>query len=334
MAVVTVLAVAFAGCESTLLSKVVEVDDEGEAPVQLFAELSTADTVWRVWLNEGLRPDEEGPAEVVRGAIVELAAGSEAFGPFELQAEREYVGFPTDQTDSFDVFAPREVYALRAPRTLQAGEDIQLRVELPDGTVAEWSRRMPAELGAREVSFQPAVRDTNFRDGGYSVAIQSAQLAVAFPLRGGGATSYYRGRVDFALFDTTGALRGVYYDALRPSYEGEADAERAVSSTVTSDERVLGDSLEQRFGIFPPPTFSYRRGEDFEELPPIDSITARVTIEQVDEPSARYYASLDEAKDSERDFFAEPVALGTQVDGLIGHLILATAAEPILIERL
>ena len=331
LAVAAAAACLLAACESALFSKEVDVAAEGEPPAQLFAELTTADTVWRVWLTNGLRSDEAGPGEALAGATVTLTAGGEAFGPFALAEEAVYVGFPTDQTDPFEVFAPLGAYTLEAPRRLRPGEDVELRVELPGGETAAWSRRMPGATAARFLGLTREERDTTFRDDGFSTAIRPGELAVALP-GASGPTRYYRARVAFRLYDETGALRGTDYRSLGVRFENGAEAERVVAPGIVSDERVALDTFRQVFSFFTPFVSRYGRDRDGRELPGIDSMSAALTVEAIDEPSARYYADLHDARRAEGDFFAEPVALGSQVEGLIGHLVLATAAEPFVFD--
>lgn len=314
-------AVAWAGCESSLFSEVVDVERGGPPPRQVFASLSTADTVWRVWVNEGLRSDEDGPPELVAGATVTLVAGGDTFGPFPVDTASVYVGFPTDQTGEFDVFEVREVYALRAPRSLRPGEEIALTVDLPDGQTVAWSRTMPEAPRASLVAFAPSTADTA-ASGRWTYTFP--EVTVALPRGSRSGVNYYRAQVRYDYYAGDRAIARTYGRGF-PVYDGEADRERAFAPYVTTDEGVRGDTLRQTFQLQAFSGFDIRFRRDDLVGGDVDSVRASVVVEAIDLLSARFYADLEEAKRAEQNFFAEPIVLGSQVEGVIGHLVVGSS---------
>ncbi len=319
-------------CESTLLSEVVDVEQEGTPPPVLFANLSTADTVWRVFLTEGSRSDDDRFPEALAGADIRLRVAERTYGPFVLEPERIYTGFPINQDTFTTPFAPRGVYSLAAAEPLRPGESVSLDVALPGGTTFSLSQNLPPAAGMRLVDYEPARRDTVDSDSsgnsgrlGGSPTNDEVTVAVSRPAADG--LNYYRFRVRETYYDSLGealvAQDGYAYPEL------EANDVRIYTADIFSDERVASDSLTQTLSL----TGLRRYLHECTWCAPgdprnaVDSSVIELTLATLPRSTVDFYTDLQRALVADGNFFAEPVTLTSQVEGLVAHLVVETVTE-------
>ena len=325
-----ILALAWAACESTLLSEVVDVEAEGPAPPVLFSRVTTVDTTARVFLLDGARPDDDGLARTLEGAEVVLRVGSRAYGPMEVRPESLYEGFPIQRDTSTTPFVERGVYRVDAPEGLVPGAEVALEVDLPDGTSFALAQAFPPAASARIYEVQPPEVDTF---GGFSFSRAPTQVIVKVARPRAEGVNYYRFLARQTFYrDGAPVLtvqRGVGLSDL------EEDDTRVLPNGIFSDEGALSDTIQQNLAIDTGLPF----GSDFAPsfpgeptAPPPDSSAVALFLTTLPPASVDYYVALDRARSSARDFFAEPVALTSQAAdaGVIAHLVLETWAAGVL----
>ena len=322
-------AAAVLGCESALLSEVVDVAAEGPAPPTLFSRVTTADTVVRVFLLEGARPDDDVLAATLEGAEIVLRVDGVAHGPLALRTERVFEGLAL--TADTTPFVDRGVYAIAAPANLVAGTALGLDVRLPDGTAFALSQNLPPAAAARIYEVQPPEVDTI---GERTFTLGSTQVVVKVARPRTDAVNYYRLRARQTFFlDGAPVLTLERGTALS---ELEEDDTRRFPYDIFSDEGALGDTIQQNVAIDTGLPFFYQRGFGNDDAPPRpDSSLVEVAVTTLPRSAVDYYVDLSRSNRASLDFFAEPVALTSQAADaeVIAHLVAETWGRERLVFR-
>ncbi len=323
-AALLLLLLGLTACESGLLSKVVDVEQDGEAPPVLFARLTTADTTWRVFLFEGARPDDDLFPATLEGAEVYLDVDRTSYGPFALAQERLFQGFPVRQDTFTTPYVQRGVYTFAAPEQLVAGQTVTLTVSLPSGARFSLSQNLPPEASGRLYEFQPGRIDTLQSTGNsFSTRTVPGQAIIKIRRPDPAAVNYYRVVAEQRFF-LGGAEVLRFSNLVSPSFL--EDDSRLYASGIFSDERARGDTVQQNVAIFTELPFEYRCSAcgPGPQRPRPDSAVVELTITTLPRAAVDYYTDLQRTRRAEHDFFAEPVVLTSQSELLIAHLVVET----------
>lgn len=330
-------AAALVSCEEAF-TEVVDVEADGPAPPVLFAKFTTADDTLRVFLFEGQTADADEFPQPVAGATLSLEVDGAPAGQFALRPE-----LVTDEQSFFfsrvgeDDVIERGVYALPLPQRLRPGQSLTLSVALPDGTAFALSQNLPpapdfrlaryAAPGVDTVRFDSSGSSFNSSGGELELRIARADLAPD-------AVSYYRFFMDVTYLDSVGNV--VREDFALPLYPRDEERARLdeLPYGLFSDRDVTADTLSQDFST---PLFALRFddlscernrfGGREEECVPGLGRAVEIYGSTITRAGADYYTDLARTFAAGNNPFAEPVALTSQAEGVIAHLVVESMGE-------
>ena len=312
--------VLLTGCEGDAFTKVVDVElDDPELLPVLYADWSTSDTVLYVIVTETLGVlDEDDRVQGLPNLRVTLQVDG---GPPIAFSERSD-GFFDIRFSSNAGASNGTYYALVRPANFLAGAEVNLTVAgLPDGGVMTAAGRLPSEAVAQVTRLTEPTRDTVWfdpsdPDQGYYIQSSGGELSLRFDDAANEPNYYQFFRVDALVESTNDSLLYENSDLL---YGRDEDTrfQYVQNGVVFRDVIDDGRSIELTFDYY---------GNNVGV--PQDSTTLEqrefVYITTLTESTYSYLFELDQLNLNEGNPFAEPIVLGSNVEGGLGHLLLRT----------
>lgn len=324
-------------CESDLFTQVVDVEQDGPAPPVLFAKFTTADDTLRVFLFEGQAADADAFPAALVGADVALNVNAVPAGRFALSptlfTDDRFLFFREPDEGSF---FGRDVYTLPLSSRLQPGDEIDVRVRLPDGTDFALSQNLSPAPDFRVLAFVPPGVDTmRFDSSGASFSSRPGELSVRLARTEPAAVNHYRVFADAVYFDTLGSVvREERGRALFPRADARAEIDiEILPYGIFSDRGAAGDSLTRELFLpFSPLEFDRLSCDALFNIPGracVEGLRREITVYATTLPRASvdYYTDLARTRSAGSNIFAEPVVLTSQTETMIAHLVVETIGE-------
>lgn len=306
------LVLFFASCEGDAFTKVVDVDLETPEPLPVvFANWNNRDSFLYVYLSESTGALQENLPSTLTGARVEGFVDGVSFGVFtevSIEIFFQNTNLTIDPTDI--------IYRFPRPASIQPGVEVSINIELANGATLSAKDRLPLINPITLDEFIPPGIDTVFFGSSGDFFFTSTPGSLKLRLTDvASQEDSYRFQVGTYIVDSTSGDLTLLENQYLNGNEQDSRWEFISGGDVYRDFGLDGSSFTISGELF----FS----------PSVENKLYFANSEVLSPLAYRFFKELQALEDAEFNPFAEPVVLGSNVEGGLGHFVCSSFSPEI-----